>query len=155
MKIDTSGASSPPLPAAPAAGATLPTAFKNQMQQIADDPAYAAGTARLMTGGTHYAVLNSHVFDPIYGGYQAQLDSIEPDLASLYRSDQAQGKSGAETVADMLRFEIAQPQSYWSAADPDHLLSNDPKAFAQAQLAALQDAMASKPPIATEGPDES
>jgi hypothetical protein len=33
---------------------------------------------------------------------------------------------------------LSRPRSYWSAADPDHLTSNDPKAFGQSELNLLQ-----------------
>jgi hypothetical protein len=42
----------------------------------------------------------------------------------------------------MLHLEIAQPPSYWSTVDPDHLQSNDPKAFTEAELDTLQGAIA-------------
>jgi hypothetical protein len=146
MKINSTGsafASYGSTASAPSTSGTgLPKAFQDEMQQIADDPTYANQTAQMMAGGTHYAVLASHLFDPAYQADQAVVDSLKPKLSALYEADQAHGKGGEQTVSDMLHLEIAQPPSYWSTVDPDHLQSNDPKAFTEAELDTLQGAIA-------------
>lgn len=64
-------------------------------------------------------------------------NAITPQIQSLYASDQAAGKSGAQTITDILQMELSQPQSYWDAQDPNHL-GGDQKQIAQIELALLK-----------------
>lgn len=71
----------------------------------------------------------------------AAANAIQPQLQSLYSQDKGQGKTGAQTVADLLALQLAQPQSYWDARDPDKITGNA-KEIAQIQLSVLQQSMA-------------
>lgn len=122
-------------------GSVLPTGIQDEMQEAATNSQYGDEVAAQMSNAPHSAVLASHVFDATYQADQATVDSIQPQLTSLYDSDKAAGKSGAETISDILKFEISQPQSFWNAVDPDHLQSGDAKGYAQAELDTLQTQM--------------
>ena len=111
------------------------------MQEVAADPGFADYVAGQMSHATHYARLGNVMEAAVKAGQDADqkiIDGLQPQLTAIYESDKAAGKSGAETVADVLELQLAQPQSYWNAIDPDHLMSNDAKGLAQAELNTLQ-----------------
>jgi hypothetical protein len=127
---------------------TLPIALQHEMENVANDPAYAATVAQRMAG-PYGVLIHINTQDPgdttgwmeRDDAAQATVSSLQPQLQALYQSDKAQGKSGAQTVADMLQLQLSQPQSYWAAMDPDHL-QGDVKSTVQTQLTVLKQAMA-------------
>jgi hypothetical protein len=131
---------------------TLPVSVLHQMQNVANDSGYAATVAQQMAGnvgvlvqsasslGLQYPSAAYSQWDARIQQSQATVNAFQQQAQALYQSDKAEGKSGAETVADILRLQLSQPQSYWKARDPDNL-QGDLKGQTQSALTVLQQAM--------------
>ncbi|MDR3435097.1 hypothetical protein [Telmatospirillum sp.] len=132
----------------------------NIMQEVANDPDFANSWAgHLSATNTLIAVqlpmnadgtVNTTLmddpnwftqFDAKIDQAQAIVNSFQQQAQALYNSDKSQGKSGAQTVADILELRLAQPQSYWDAVDPTNIEANA-KDDVQTQLNILKQAMA-------------
>lgn len=115
----------------------LPVGVQHMLQEMVDNPKFAAQYANGYATNTHTAAMSIGQFlqvkDTLYAG-QAQLQAV-------WQNIQGQGKSPAQSFADLLAYEQAMPQSYWNAQDPGNTTPNI-QALAAAKLAYLQQCIA-------------
>lgn len=136
---------------------TLSLATKHHVQDLVNDPVYAAKAMDKYTG-TGLAVfvqlpvpangaegyvdpkIVQESFDRWMKASQT-VNAVHANARTLYERGVAEGKSGAEIYRDILKEQLAQPDAYWQARDPDHLFGNM-KESTQAELDALEKAIA-------------
>lgn len=137
----------------------LPAAVRHHVEDMVNDPAYAMDAVEQYATRPLGMMVKLPVPTDGREGWvdpeevQASLDrwkacyetvnSAHSRARTLYEQGKAAGKSGAEIYADILRDEVAQPDSYWQARDPDNL-SGNLKDQTQAELNALEVAIAAK-----------
>jgi hypothetical protein len=78
---------------------------------------------------------------PEYMQAESTLKAGQNQLQSAWRNIQGEGKSPAQSYAELLRYELSMPQSYWNAQDPGHTMP-DLRAFTEAKMAYLEQYMA-------------
>lgn len=137
--------------------ATLSLATKHHVQDLVDDPVYAAkAMEKYATTGLAVFIqmpvpangaegyvdpkIVQASYDRWMKAYQA-VNAVHANARALYDQGVAEGKSGAEIYRDILKDQLAQSDAYWEARDPDHLFGNM-KESTQAELDALEKAMA-------------
>lgn len=144
-----------PLNTADAGGTGLPTALQHYMEDIANDPniarqtAYVWGNYPIIVGmklpiPPNGGPMSPEQFNNICGmlkGYADQVAAVQSQAKAVYQQGKAAGKSDAEICADLLKFQLSQPDSYWQARDPQGL-AGDLKGTTKAELDALQQAIA-------------
>lgn len=139
---------------------SLPIATRHHVEDLVNDPAYAMGAVEQFAkrplgmmvklpvpengkeGWVDPEVVQAS-FDR-WKGYYETVNAVHAKAATLFEQGKAAGKTGAEIYADILRDQLAQPDDYWQARDPDNLggVSRDQVA---AELRALEAAIARRP----------
>jgi len=137
----------------------LPIAKLHYVQDLVADPTYAMSQMEKYCSGKMAVLMKLPVpangqegyVDPEivhaaferYFSFQSQVQAVHDHAKTLLEKGKAEGKSGAEIYADVLRDQLSQPDSYWQARDPDNLWGQ-PKEKVQAELNALEKAIAAK-----------
>lgn len=117
----------------------LPIGIKHMLEQMVDDPAYGARIADGYAENIHTACMTL----PEFMRAQGTLEAGRNQLQAAWRDIQNEGKSPAQSYAELLSYELSMPQSYWDAQDPGRTMPNI-RAFAEAKLAYLGQYMAAK-----------
>ena len=103
----------------------------DSMASCVDDPATANAVVKSLTGPM---LVPLRKIDLKHGGFVnnaedyakdlATLNGLNPQLQMIYKRNQAEGKSTAQSIDDMLALQLSQPESYWKARDPDNIQGN-------------------------------
>lgn len=135
----------------------LTIAKRNLAEEMVNDPVYGMKTAETFAtrpitsfvkmpvpegGGEGYVdpkVVQAS-FDRWKACYQT-VNAVHAKAEQIYKQGVAEGRSGAEIYADILRDQLAQSDSYWQARDPDNVIGNMRESV-QAELNALDKAIA-------------
>ena len=130
------------------AKAYLAVGMIDSMASCVDDPATANAVVKSLTAPMLVPIRkcglkNGQLLDGAddYARNVATLNGINPQLQMIYNRDQSAGKSTAQSIDDMLALQLSQPESYWNARDPDHILGNQ-KEIVRIQFDALTLALA-------------
>lgn len=137
----------------------LPIAKQHYVQDLVADPTFAMSQMEQYCHGTMAIMMKLPVppdgkegyVDPElvhaaferYFSFQSQVQAVHDHAKELLEKGKAEGKTGAEIYADVLRDQLSQPDSYWHARDPDNLWGQG-KEKVQAELNALEKAIAAK-----------
>lgn len=137
----------------------LPAAVRNHVTDLVEDPDYAMKAVEQYAkrplammvklpvpenGGEGW--VDPQVVQASYDrwmGYYQTVNAAHAQAQTLFEQGRAAGKSGAEIYADILRDQVAQPDTYWLARDPD-LLGGVSRSQTTAELKALETAIAAK-----------
>lgn len=132
--------------------AAIPTGVSNRLKDIAENSSVAAQEARSFAYGTRSVCMQPppngspasvwQQFSQKMAAANDAINQIQSQKVDLYQNETAKGTAPAQIYADMLKLELSQPQSYWSAQDPNHQLG-DLRGNVQAQLTQLERNMAS------------
>lgn len=115
----------------------LPVGIKHMLEQMVDDPVSGAKYADGYANTIHTACMTL----PQYLQVQGTLEAGISQLQAAWQSIQSEGKSPAQSYAELLKYELSMPKSYWNAQDPGHTMA-DIHAFAAAKLSYLEQYMA-------------
>lgn len=119
--------------------AILPVGIKHMLEQMVDDPAYAQKYADGYANNIHTACMSL----PEFMRGQGALESGRNQLQTAWQNIQNEGETPAQGYAELLKYELSMPQSYWNAQDPGHTMPNI-RDFAEAKLAYLEQYMTTK-----------
>lgn len=112
---------------------TLPIGVKHMLEQIVDDPAFGAKYANGYTDNIHTACMTL----PEFMRSQDALETGHNQLQEAWKNIQSEGKSPAQSYAELLKYELSMPKNYWDAQDPGHTMP-DIRSFAEAKLNYLE-----------------
>lgn len=117
----------------------LPVGIKHMLEQMVDDPAYGQKYADGYANNIHTACMTL----PEFMREQGALESGRNQLQTAWQNIQNEGKTPAQGYAELLKYELSMPQSYWDAQDPGNTMPNI-RDFTEAKLAHLEQYMAAK-----------
>lgn len=134
-----------------AAGADLPIGVQHWMQDIANDPTFAAQQASEWANSQPVVCFNladlpkngapASVWMAFNDKMNAEMkvaEQVQQQLKALYQTETAKGVAPAQIYADMLNLKASQPQSY---LDTQGFAGENVKSLLTSQMAFLQQAI--------------
>lgn len=117
----------------------LPVGVKRMLERMVDDPAYGAEMAEGYAGNTHTACMTL----PEFLHAEGTLKAGQKQLQAAWQDIRSEEMAPAQGYAELLRYELSMPQSYWDAMDPGHTVP-DIRKLAETKLAYLETCIAGK-----------